>query len=1355
MSEVGRSVKKKILNRTLENETVKDGGVPFATVASGINNGTQYENLRQFSYTAPTVSEARLASVSFATLQKRDSSRKGLNFHTSIHRMETGLMWLFRWSLFKCYARALIQILVDVELKETIVVAMPKLIGEGFHTCTVRVEYEWKPPSVRVASKEDTAYQRLDFTRKRVHSRPNTAYPADYIRRIQLVKHSKILTYEEHKYELDNNMTGDLEETWSDNRVPYQLCDHICEPYHFKNGKVKRPTCSADINGFCNDGELPSMIRVGCMTYFQDHKWNYGANKTGDTQDSQEHMKEHHDPSIFRVKRFKMMKYSFDVDDEYVAIKEYDHFDHSRTNINACQAYRELFLIMDEGWLMTKIDCNYHQKQFQNQRMVKPIWNNAHRVNHQNFAKKTHPGTKKNMVSKAVLMKSSLVSINTAGQNISKTAILVNTARQVNAAHSKTTVSAARSMLYLSKIAHSTVKRPIHLNITFKNSNVNQRVNTVRSKKFNTARPKAVVNVVKENNSNVVKASAWNMSYLIDYEEIVGGYVAFGGNPKGGKITTKDHLGKFDGKADEGFFIGYSLNSKTFRVFNSRTRIVEQNLHIRFSKSTPNVIGTQSNGFASTKASDNAGQARKETEPVKDYILLPLWTTDLLFSQDPKSSPDDGSKPSSDDRKKVDEDPRKENECNDQEKEDNVNSTNNVNTVSLTINVAGTIEDNKFPFDPNMPALEDVSIFNFLSDNKMMIYQMKKRAIGTKWVFRNKKDESRIVIRNQARLVSQEYAQEEGFNYDEVFFPVATIKAIRIFLAYDSFKDFLVYQMDVKSTFLYGKIEEEVYVCQPPGFEDPDFLDRVYKVEKALYGLYQAPRAWYETLSTYLLDNGFQRGKIDKTLFIKRHKGLQVKQKNDGTFISQDKYVAEILKKFRFREVNTASTPMETQKPLLKDEDGKEVNVYMYRLMIGSLVYLTSSRPDIMFAVCACARYQFNLKVSHLYVVKRIFRYLKGQPKLGLWYLKDSLFDLVAYTNSDYARASLDKKSTTGGEGSSMPTNPHHTPTILKPSSSQPQKTQKPRKPKRKDTQVPQPSGPTDNVTDEAVHKELGDKLVRVATTVSSIEAEQLNGNITKIQSNATPNEFSSQGTNSGGGPRCQETMGVILLKLGLGKDASKQGMRIDAINVNDEITLVNDADNEMFNVDDLGGEEVFVAKQIVSTVATTETITTEGITLAQTLEALKTLKPKNMEGFKLKDLKLKEFDSIKEMFDRAFRRVNTFEDFRTLLVKGKEKKADEEEVAIDAIPLAVKSQRIVDWKIHKEGKKSYYQITRADGKSQMYMIFSQMLKSFNWEDLEDLYKLVKARYRSTRPLENMDYLLWRNIKTPHVEDEI
>ena len=272
---------------------------------------------------------------------------------------------------------------------------------------------------------------------------------------------------------------------------------------------------------------------------------------------------------------------------------------------------------------------------------------------------------------------------------------------------------------------------------------------------------------------------------------------------------------------------------------------------------------------------------------------------------------------------------------------------------------------------------------------------------------------------------------------------------------------FKVYQMDVKSAFLYGTIEEDVYVHQPPGFEDPANPNQVYKVIKALYGLHQAPRAWYETLSQFLEEHGYIRGVIDKTLFIKRDQkdiilvqiyvddiifgstrkswcdefeglmksrfemssmgeltfflGLQVKQKDDGLFISQDKYVAEILRKFEFSNVKTAVTPMENKVPLTKDEDVADVDVHLYRSMIDSLMYLTASRPDIMYAVCVCSRFQVQPKTSHFHAVKRIFRYLKGKPNLGLWYPKESSFDLTAYSDSDYAGASLDRKSTTGG----------------------------------------------------------------------------------------------------------------------------------------------------------------------------------------------------------------------------------------------------------------------------------------------------------------------------------------------------
>ncbi|GKB32460.1 putative reverse transcriptase domain-containing protein [Tanacetum coccineum] len=218
---------------------------------------------------------------------------------------------------------------------------------------------------------------------------------------------------------------------------------------------------------------------------------------------------------------------------------------------------------------------------------------------------------------------------------------------------------------------------------------------------------------------------------------------------------------------------------------------------------------------------------------------------------------------------------------------------------------------------------------------------------------------------------------------------------------------FKLQKMNVKSAFLYGKIKEEVYVCQPPGFKDQEFPDRVYKVEKALYGLRQAPRAWYETLSTYLLDNGFQRGQIDKTLFIKRVK---------GDILLVQVYVDDII--FGLYNEVMCYCVEEDSKYTYGDfkAEAEDVDVQLYRSMIGSLMYLTSSRPDIMFAVCACARFQVTHKVSHLHAVKRILKYLKGLPKLGLWYPKDSPFDLEAYTDSDYAGASLVRKSTIGAE---------------------------------------------------------------------------------------------------------------------------------------------------------------------------------------------------------------------------------------------------------------------------------------------------------------------------------------------------
>ncbi|GJR87738.1 putative ribonuclease H-like domain-containing protein [Tanacetum coccineum] len=692
--------------------------------------------------------------------------------------------------------------------------------------------------------------------------------------------------------------------------------------------------------------------------------------------------------------------------------------------------------------------------------------------------------------------------------------ISFNAIRPVNTVQSRTTMNNAGPMKNVINNEYSTTRRLFNKITTANNINFTKKVNTIKETRVNTARPKAVLSAVKGNKENDVKASAcWaeavntacyvqNRVLVIKpynktpYELFLGRKPALSFmRPFGCPViilNTLDHLGKFYGKADEGFFIVYSTNSKAFRVFNSRTRIVKENLHVKFSEETPNITRNGPNWIFDIDALTKS----MNYKPVVAGNQTNGNTSDPSLSKSSKDFPDAGFKPSGEEEKMDAEHPENEDSKVpnteeprvNQEKDESINSTNNINTVSSTINTA-SIDDNAIhknivygcDDDPNMPNLEEIAYSNddedvgakadmnnldtfmpvspipttrlhkdhpleqitgdihlapqtrrmtksvtehglfssvqqrinhkdfqncrfacFLSqaEPKKVIQALQdpswieamqeellqfklqqvwtlvdlpygKRAIGTKWVYRNKKDDRGIVVRNKARLVTQGYTQEEGIDYDEVFAPVARIEAIRLFLAYASFINFIIYQMDVKSAFLYGTIEEEVYVCQPPGFEDLEFPNKVYKVEKALYGLHQAPRAWYETLSTYLLENRFRKGTIDKTLFIK-------KDKDDAQEIPN-----ELYRGAHFLLRVAAITPMETNKALLKDEEAADMDVHLYRSMIGSLMYLTASRPDIMFAVCAYAR--------------------------------DSPFDLEAFSDSDYAGASLDRKSTTEG----------------------------------------------------------------------------------------------------------------------------------------------------------------------------------------------------------------------------------------------------------------------------------------------------------------------------------------------------
>ncbi|GKB31065.1 retrovirus-related pol polyprotein from transposon TNT 1-94 [Tanacetum coccineum] len=313
---------------------------------------------------------------------------------------------------------------------------------------------------------------------------------------------------------------------------------------------------------------------------------------------------------------------------------------------------------------------------------------------------------------------------------------------------------------------------------------------------------------------------------------------------------------------------------------------------------------------------------------------------------------------------------------------------------------------------------------------------------------------------HQARLVARGYRQEEGIDFEESFAPVARLEAIRIFLAFAAHMNMVIYQMDVKTAFLNGNLREEVYVSQPDGFVDPDKPNHVYKLKKALYGLKQAPRAWYDMLSSFLISNDFSKGSVDPTLFIRREGndlilvqiyvddiifaastpelcdlfakimcskfkmsmmgkisfflGLQISQSPRGIFINQSKYALESLKKYGYESCDPVDTPMVEKSKLDEDKEGKAVDPSHYRGMIGTLLYLTASRPDLQFAICMCARYQARPTEKHLNAVKRIFRYLKGTVHRGLWYPKDSSFALTAFADADHAGCQDTRRSTSG-----------------------------------------------------------------------------------------------------------------------------------------------------------------------------------------------------------------------------------------------------------------------------------------------------------------------------------------------------
>jgi transposase InsO family protein len=508
-------------------------------------------------------------------------------------------------------------------------------------------------------------------------------------------------------------------------------------------------------------------------------------------------------------------------------------------------------------------------------------------------------------------------------------------------------------------------------------------------------------------------------------------------------LADREQRRKMDPKSDEGIFLGYSRNSRAYRVYNSRTKTMMESINVvidDLGTDTEADVAEDVEAFPPTGTSGESRTNAQEDEEVRETHTVNKGPSVRVQKNHPQEliigDPQQGITT------------RRTNEV-----------ISNSCFVSLMEpkNVKEALKDEYW-----IEAMqEELNQFTRSEVWDLVPRPNGVNVIGTKWVYKNKTDEKGVITRNKARLVAQGYTQVEGLDFDETFAPVARLEAVRLLLGVACILKFKLYQMDVKSAFLNGYLQEEVYVEQPKGFVDTKYPDYVYKLKKALYGLKQAPRAWYERLTQFLVNNGYRKGGSDKTLFVKESEGnlmiaqiyvddivfggmsnqmvqhfisqmqsefemslvgeltyflgLQVKQMEDTIFISQSKYAKNIVKKFGLDSASHKKTPAPTHLKLTKDESGISVDQSQYRSMIGSLLYLTASRPDITFAVGVCARYQADPKVSHLAQVKRILKYVNGTCNYGILYSHSDCCKLIGYCDADWAGSADDRKSTSGG----------------------------------------------------------------------------------------------------------------------------------------------------------------------------------------------------------------------------------------------------------------------------------------------------------------------------------------------------
>nr|GEX98130.1 hypothetical protein [Tanacetum cinerariifolium] len=501
-------------------------------------------------------------------------------------------------------------------------------------------------------------------------------------------------------------------------------------------------------------------------------------------------------------------------------------------------------------------------------------------------------------------------------------------------------------------------------------------------------------------------------------------------------VRDGENLDKMKEKGDTCIFVGYSTQSRAYRVFNKRTRVIVETIHVNFDElpqiASDHITGTVTtsneldllfspmfdellNGstqvvskYSVETTADTPNQCQKEhTTPFntqtttiptfKDDKFINIFCTPIQDRGETSSRHVDSSnmhtfyqRPPSEHRWTKDHQLKQviRNPSQSVRTRRQLESDGEMCMFALTVsrtepkNIKEAMADSTWIESMK----EELHQFDRLDVWELIDRPLCKNVINIKWLWKNKRDEENTVIRNKSHLVAKGYAQKEGVDFKESFATVARLEAVRLFITYVAHKSFTVYQMDVKTSFLYGPLKEEVYVNQPDGFVDPYHLDKVYRLKKALYGLKQALRAWYDELSNFLVSKGF----------------------------SKAKYAQEILIKHGMTTCDNIGTPMAT-KHLDANLSGTPIDQTKYQSMVGALMYLTSSRPDIVHATCYCARDQAKPTEKHLTTVKWIFQYLKDTINMGLWYPKDIGFELTTFLDSDHTGCLDSRKSTSGG----------------------------------------------------------------------------------------------------------------------------------------------------------------------------------------------------------------------------------------------------------------------------------------------------------------------------------------------------